>query len=204
MWSTGAGLMVRREEVWDAARSCSLEYGGTLGGRPCSFMVDSPPVDSPFREPQSRSALALALSFSFSRSVMFTGPALARLDILQPPGSLIRGGPADDVGTGFRVNRPGSMGRAAERPITLNVLDLAGRGRLRYWMLLRAIGPRKLCSLLASKLFFRPPEGAAPPAGFMGMPEDLGSLPTVAEPLEMVAPPAVITVAVPVAVGGLL
>lgn len=178
--------------------------------RPCSFRVASP-VDgvSLFKEPQSRSALALALSFSFSRSVMFTGPAPVRLDILPPqlPSSFALG-PVEDMATGFRVNRPGSMtpltGRGAERPITLSVLDLAGRGRLRYWMLFRAFGARKLCSLLASKLFFRPEGAPPPPTGFMGMPDDLGVFPTVEEPLEMAAPPAVITAAVPVADGGFL
>lgn len=181
--------------------------------RPCSFIADSPVdwVSSPFREPQSMSAptaLALALSFSFSRSVWFTGPVLVRLALLllQLLGSLTLG-PVDAMGTGFRLNRLGSMvpltSRGAGRPITLSVLDLAGRGRLRYCMLFRAFGPRKLCSLLASKLFFRP-EGVPPPTGFTGIPDDLGVFPTVAEPLEMVAPPAVITVAVPVAVGGFL
>lgn len=63
-------------------------------------------------------------------------------------------------------------------------------------MLPRAFGARNPFSpLLASRLFFRlPPPGT----GLVGMPEDLGVLPTVADPLEMVAPPAVITVAVPV------
>lgn len=153
-------------------------------------------------------ALALARSFSFSLSVWLTGPELVRLAILplQLPGSLTLS-PAEAMGTGFRLNRLGSMvpltGRGAGRPITLSVLDLAGRGRLRYWMLFRAFGPRKLCSLLASKLFFRP-DGAPPTPGFTGMPDDLGVFPTVAEPVEMVAPPAVITVAVPVAVDGFL
>lgn len=153
-------------------------------------------------------ALALARSFSFSRSVWFTGPELVRLVILAPQLLIsLTLGPVEAIGTGFRLNRPVSMvpltGREAGRPITLSVLDLAGRGRLRYWMLFRAFGPRKLCSLLASKLFFRP-VGAPPPTGFTGMPDDLGVFPTVAEPLEIVVPPAVITVAVPVAVGGFL
>lgn len=181
--------------------------------RPWSLTAESP-VDwgsSPFRAPQSTSAptaFALALSFSFSRSVWLTGLLLVRLDILllHKPGSLTLR-PAEAMDTGFRLSRLGSMvplaGRAAGRPITLSVLDLAGRGKLRYWMLLRALGPRKLCSLLASKLFFRP-GGVPPPTGFTGIPDDLGVFPTVAEPLEMVAPPAVITVAVPVAVGGFL
>lgn len=183
--------------------------------RPCSFTEDSP-VDSdgacsPFSEAQSMSAttaLALALSFSFSRSVWFTGPVLVRLVILMLEllGSLTLG-PEEVMGTGFKDSRLESIvlltGRVVGRPITLSVLDLAGRGRLRYWMLFRAFGPRKLCSLLASKLFFLP-EGIPPPTGFTGMPDDLGVFPTVAEPLEMVAPPAVMTVAVPVAVGGFL
>lgn len=181
--------------------------------RPCSLTADTSVdwLSSPFREPQSMSAptaLALARSFSFSRSVWFTGPVLVRLAILllQLLGSLTRG-PVEAMGTGFKLNRLGSMvpltGRGTGRPITLSVLDLAGRGKLRYWMLFRAFGPRKLCSLLASKLFFRP-DGTPPPTGFTGMPDDLGVFPTVAEPLEMVVPPAVITVAVPVAVGGFL
>lgn len=68
-------------------------------------------------------------------------------------------------------------------------------------MLPRALGARKPCSEpLASKLFLRTPP---PGTGLMGMPEDFGVLPTVAEPLVIVAPPAVRTVAVPV-VGGFL
>lgn len=68
-------------------------------------------------------------------------------------------------------------------------------------MLLRALAVRKPCSeLLASKLFLRLP---VPGMGLMGMPEDFGVFPTVAEPLVILVPPAVRTVAVPV-VGGFL
>lgn len=175
--------------------------------RPCSFTVGSPAhsdwLSSPFREPQS-TALALARSFSFSLSVWFTGPVLVLLIILplQLLDSLILG-PVEAMGTGFKLNRVGSMvplvGRAAGRPITLRALDLAGRGRLRYWMLFRAFGPRKPCSLLASKLFFLP-KLVPPPTGLTGMPDDLGVFPTVAELPGIWAPPAVITEAVPVAV----
>lgn len=110
--------------------------------RPCSFTADSPAdldwLSSPFRDAQSMSAptaFALALSFSFSLSVWFTGPILVRLVILllQLLGSLTLG---PVMGTGFKLNKLESIvlltGRFAGRPITLSVLDLAGRGKLRY------------------------------------------------------------------------
>lgn len=82
----------------------------------------------------------------------------------------------------------------ARPPVTLMELDLAGRGRLRYWMLERAPGARKPGSapLGTSRLVLRPF------AGLTGMPEVFWALPSVAEP------PACTTVAVPVAGGGFL
>lgn len=79
-------------------------------------------------------------------------------------------------------------------PVTLMELDLAGRGRLRYWMLVRAPGAMKPGSpaLETSKLVF------LPLTGLTGMLEVFWILPRVAEP------PACITVAVPVAGGGFL
>lgn len=112
--------------------------------RPCSFTEASPAasdvMSTPLREAQSMSAptaLALALSFSFSLSVWFTGPEHVRLVSLlpQPLGSLTLG-TDEAMGTGFNINRLESIvlltGRDVGRPITLSVLDLAGRGRLRY------------------------------------------------------------------------
>lgn len=61
-------------------------------------------------------------------------------------------------------------------------LDLAGRGRLRYCMLVRAVGERKPGSAEheTSKLVFRFPL-TVPDVGFTGIPEDFGVLPNVAE-----------------------
>lgn len=99
----------------------------------------------------------------------------------------------------FVLSRLGSMllltGRGPARPpVTLMELDLAGRGRLRYWMLERAPGARNPGSgpLDTSRLVLRPF------TGFTGMPEDFWILLSVAEP------PVCMTVAVPVAGGGFL
>lgn len=96
-------------------------------------------------------------------------------------------------------SRLGSMllltGRGPARPpVTLMELDLAGRGRLRYWMAERAPGARNPGSGLldTSRLVLRPF------TGFTGMPEAFWSLPSVADP------PVCMTVAVPVAGGGFL
>lgn len=166
-------------------------------------------VDFTDPSPHSESdTTALALAFSFSRSVWLTGifpPRLARPALFPLPGSLsLDGGGMEEV---FTLRVPMSIvlltGRPPGRaPTSDSALDLAGRGRLRYWMLLRALGDRKPCSEFdTSRLVFLPP----PTAGLMpGMPEDLGILPTVAEPPEMAVPPAVITVAVPVVGMGFL
>lgn len=79
-------------------------------------------------------------------------------------------------------------------PVTLIELDLAGLGRLRYWMLDLAPGARNPGSALldTSKLVLRPF------TGLTGMPEDFWILLSVAEP------PVCMTVAVPVAGGGFL
>ena len=97
------------------------------------------------------------------------------------------------------LRRLGSMllltGRGPPRPpVTLMELDLAGRGRLRYWMLERAPGARNPGSALldTSRLVLRPF------TGLTGMPEDFWILLRVAEP------PVCMTVAVPVAGGGFL
>lgn len=139
-------------------------------------------------------ATALALAFSFSRSVWLTGAGVLRpAATLEGSFSLEGASP-----TCLVLSRLGSMllltGRGPPRPpVTLMELDLAGRGRLRYWMVARAPGARNPGSTLldTSRLVLRPL------AGFTGMPEDFWTLLSVAEP------PVCMTVAVPVA-GGFL
>lgn len=159
---------------------------GVLSGEPTLFRD----------RPSGPSASALAFAFSFSRSVWLTG---AGAGAARPPatleGSFSREGARP---AGLPPRRLGSMlltGRGPPRPpVTLMELDLAGRGRLRYWMLERAPGARNPGSALldTSRLVLRPF------AGFTGMPEDFWALPSVAEP------PVCTTVAVPVAGGGFL
>lgn len=137
---------------------------------------------------------ALALAFSFSRSVWLTGAGVLRpAATLEGSFSLEGASP-----TCLVLSRLGSMllltGRGPPRPpVTLMELDLAGRGRLRYWMVARAPGAKNPGSTLldTSRLVLRPL------AGFTGMPEDFWTLLSVAEP------PVCMTVAVPVA-GGFL
>lgn len=139
-------------------------------------------------------ATALALAFSFSRSVWLTGAGA-----LRPPATLEGSFSLEGASPACLVlSRLGSMllltGRGPPRPpVTLMELDLAGRGRLRYWMVARAPGARNPGSALVdtSRLVLRPL------TGFTGMPEDFWILLSVAEP------PACMTVAVPV-VGGFL
>lgn len=149
-----------------------------------------------FREMLSESrATALALAFSFSRSVWLTGAGAVRVLATLEGSFSLEGVRAPCL----VLRRLGSMllltGRGPPRPpVTLIELDLAGRGRLRYWMLERAPGARNPGSALldTSKLVLRPF------TGLTGMPEDFWILLRVAEP------PVCMTVAVPVAGGGFL
>lgn len=172
--------------------SASLAAGGWLAWL-LGVLSGEPTL---FREMLSGSrATALALAFSFSRSVWLTGAGAAR-----PPAALEGSFSLEGVRTPCLVlRRLGSMllltGRGPPRPpVTVMELDLAGRGRLRYWMVERAPGARKPGSALVdtSRLVLRPF------TGLTGIPEDFWTLPSVAEP------PVCTTVAVPVAGGGFL
>lgn len=158
---------------------------GVLSGEPMLFSVTH----------SESSATALALAFSFSRSVWLTGAGAPR------PAPILDGSLSRDTEMlpCLVLSRLGSMllltGRVAPRPpVTLMELDLAGRGRLRYWMLERAPGARNpgSAALETSRLVF------LPLTGLTGMPELFWILPSVAEP------PACMTVAVPVAGAGFL
>ncbi len=198
LWELGEGSSEYLLRLDGCRSPSSLEGGSSVlcVGVNVPFFSGPPP-------PHSESdTTALALAFSFSRSVWLTGahpPVLARWELFTLPGSFS----LDGAGTVFRPCRPASMlllmGRAPVRPpVKLKVLDLAGLGRLRYCMLLRAFGAKKLWSQFdTSRLVLRPPP--TPPAeGFTGIPEVLGVLLTITECSETVFPLVVSTVAVPI------